>query len=158
MKKDVVILIAEDEDGHFELLKKNIERVGSQNQIIRLVDGQEASDFFFKPDAQKHYQDGGSYILMLDIRMPKINGLDLLKKLKQHPEFKKVPTLVITTADDPADIQLGHGLACSIYIVKPVDYFEFTESVQKIAQFFSVIEVPTISTQLASTGADNDER
>jgi len=145
MKKEGVILIAEDDDGHFELIKKSLQRAGICNEILRLADGQQTLDFLFiKGDGPKR-QNNREYLLLLDIRMPKINGVEVLEKIKQDAELKKVPVIMLTITDDPDTIERCHSLGCSIYIVKPVGHESFTDAVQKIGLFLSVVEVPQIS-------------
>jgi CheY-like chemotaxis protein len=145
MKKEGVILIAEDDKGHFELIKRSLRRVGICNEILRLADGQQTLDFLFiKGDGPKR-QNNREYLLLLDIRMPKIDGVEVLEKIKQDPELKKVPVIMLTTTDNPDTIERCHSLGCSIYVVKPVEYESFTDAVRKIGLFLSVVEVPQIS-------------
>src|SRR3989304_9078170 len=145
MNKEGVILIAEDDEGHFELIKRTLQRAGVCNEILRLADGQETLDFLFiKGDGPKR-EPNKEYLLLLDIRMPKVDGVEVLEKLKQDPELKKIPIIMLTTTDDPITIERCHGLGCSVYIVKPVEYEDFTDAVRKIGLFLSVVEIPQIS-------------
>ncbi len=145
MNKEGVILIAEDDEGHFELIKRTLQRAGVCNEILRLADGQETLDFLFiKGDGPKR-EPNKEYLLLLDIRMPKIDGVEVLEKLKQDSELKKIPVIMLTTTDDPITIERCHGFGCSVYIVKPVEYEDFTDAVRKIGLFLSVVEIPQIS-------------
>ncbi len=145
MNKEGVILIAEDDEGHFELIKRTLQRAGVCNEILRLADGQETLDFLFiKGDGPKR-EPNREYLLLLDIRMPKIDGVEVLEKIKQDLELKKIPIIMLTTTDDPITIERCHGLGCSVYIVKPVEYEDFTDAVRKIGLFLSVVEIPQIS-------------
>ncbi|MHC4637134.1 MAG: response regulator [Planctomycetota bacterium] len=145
MNKEGVILIAEDDDGHYALIRKSLMRAGICNEILRFADGQETLDFLFvKGEGQKR-DPGTEYLLLLDIRMPKINGIEVLEKVKQDKELKKLPVIVLTTTDDPRTIEKCHELGCSVYIVKPVEYESFSDAVSKIGLFLSVVEVPKIS-------------
>ena len=145
MKKEGVILIAEDDEGHFELIKRSLQRAGVCNQILRFADGQETLDFLFvRGDGPKRESDK-EYLLLLDIRMPKIDGVEVLGKLKQDPELKKIPVIMLTTTDDPRTVERCHKLGCSVYIVKPVEYQDFADAVRKIGLLLSVVEIPQIS-------------
>ena len=144
MKKEGVILIAEDDEGHFSLIKKSLQRAGVCNEILRLADGQETLDFLFiKGDGPKR-QPGKEYLLLLDIRMPKTDGVQVLEEIKQNEELKKIPVIMLTVADDPGTIERCHNLGCSVYIVKPAEYEDFQNAVKKVGLFLSFVEVPRI--------------
>ncbi len=145
MNKEGVILIAEDDEGHFELIKRSLQRSGVCNEILRFADGQETLDFLFvRGDGPKRESDK-EYLLLLDIRMPKIDGVEVLEKVKNDPELKKIPVIMLTTTDDPRTIERCHNLGCSVYIVKPVEYQDFADAVRKVGLLLSVVEVPQIS-------------
>lgn len=146
MKKEGVILIAEDDEGHFELIKRSLQRAGVCNQILRFADGQETLDFLFvRGDGPKRESDK-EYLLLLDIRMPKIDGVEVLEEVKNDPELKKIPVIMLTTTDDPRTVDRCHKLGCSVYIVKPVEYQDFADAVRKVGLLLSVVEIPQIST------------
>lgn len=145
MKKEGIILIAEDDEGHFELIKRSLQRAGVCNQILRLADGQETLDFLLvRGDGPKREPDK-EYLLLLDIRMPKMDGMEVLEKIKRNPDLKKIPVIMLTAADDPGTIERCHSLGCSVYIVKPVEYEDFADAVRKVGLLLSVVEVPQIS-------------
>ncbi len=145
MKKEGVILIAEDDEGHFELIKRSLQRAGVCNQILRFADGQETLDFLFvRGDGPKRESDK-EYLLLLDIRMPKIDGVEVLEEVKKDPELKKIPVIMLTTTDDPRTVERCHKLGCSVYIVKPVEYQDFADAVRKVGLLLSVVEIPQIS-------------
>lgn len=144
MTTDVTILIAEDDEGHFSLIKKNLIRAGIYNEIVRFSNGQEVLDFLFKsPPAQE--PDTRSYLLLLDIRMPKVDGVKVLEAIKEDKQLRKIPVIMVTTTDDPAEIDRCHQLGCSAYFVKPVEYDDFVDAVRKVGQFLSILSVPQIA-------------
>ena len=146
MDNKVIILIAEDDEGHFSLINRNLQRAGLTNQIIRFNDGQQAIDYFFKQGASGPKREPNKeYILMLDIRMPKVDGIEVLERIKKDEELRKMPVIMMTTTDDPRTIDRCHRLGCSIYIVKPVEYEKFTETIRKVGQFLSVVEIPHLN-------------
>ena len=144
MKNEVVILVAEDDNGHFALINKNLARAGLHNQIVRFADGQETLDFLFPTNDDGGREPHTPYLLLLDIRMPKVDGIEVLSKIKQDTELRKMPVIMLTTADDPREVERCHRLGCSIYIVKPVKYENFMDAVLKVGLFLSVVEVPHI--------------
>ena len=138
MNRDAVILVAEDEDGHFALIQRNLYRAGLDNQIVRFSDGQQVLDFFQNDVSRQHSR----YILLLDLRMPKVSGFEVLAHLKSDIHLKAIPVIVLTTANTPQDIQRCHELGCALYIVKPVEYESLVDAIQRIGSFLKVIEIP----------------
>lgn len=149
MKKDVHILIADDDLGHVNLIKKNLRRSGIGNPIIHFKDGQEVLDFLFELGKSKtSSKDLNSYLLLLDIRMPKVDGFEVLRRVKKDPELKKIPIYMLSTTDDPLDIEQCHFDGCNFYIIKPIKYEKFVESIHKLALFLDVVEVPSINVKV----------
>lgn len=143
MKPDVKILLAEDDDGHAALVEKNLRRAGIMNTIFRFVDGQEILDFFYqKLQGRDNFNELGSYLLLLDIRMPKVDGVQVLRTIKSDNRFKKIPIIMLTTTDSPEEIKLCHELGCSNYITKPVDYQGFIEVIKQLGLFITIIQIP----------------
>ena len=147
MKNEVIIVIAEDDEGHATLIKKNLKRAGISNEIIHFKDGEEVIDFFFFRGKGPHRKMDAPYLLLLDIRMPKVDGVEVLHQLKQNEELQKMPVIMITTTDDPREIDKCHQMGCSNYIVKPVDYESFSKSIIQLGLFLLVVEVPKIKNE-----------
>ena len=144
MHKEVVILLAEDDEGHAGLIRKNLTRGHILNELLHFKDGQEILDFLFQKGAGPHRQSGASYVLLLDIRMPKIDGTEVLVQVKRDPELRKIPVIMITTTDDPREVEHCHALGCNNYITKPVDYEKFVNTIRQLGLFLSIVEVPSI--------------
>ena len=145
MNKDVIILVVEDDEGHAGLIRKNLARAGIINEIIHFKDGQEIIDFLFKQGDGPHRCSGVAYVMLLDIRMPKLDGVEVLKMLKDDPELRKIPTIMITTTDDPREVENCHKLGCNNYITKPVEYEAFVNAIRQLGYFLSVVQVPMIN-------------
>lgn len=145
MNKEVVILIAEDNEGHAGLIKRNLTRSGIANRMLFFKDGQQILNFLFKTGEEPGRIDGLSYILLLDIRMPKIDGVEVLERVKADPELRKMPVIMITTTDDPREVEHCHALGCNNYIAKPIDYQNFVNAIRQLGLFLTVVVVPTIS-------------
>ncbi len=120
MTKEVVVLIADDDLGHVRLIEKNLSRAGLHNPIERFGNGQEILDFLFGRGPRRRAKEA-SYLLLLDIRMPKVDGVEVLRQIKADPEIRKIPVIMLTTTDDPREVEHCHALGCSTYVVKPVD-------------------------------------
>lgn len=142
MEKEVTILIAEDDDGHAALIRKNLQRAGIRNEIIRFRDGQEVIDFLFAAGEGPHRRQDAPYILLLDIRMPKVDGVEVLRRIKADPELGKLPVIMLTTTDDPREIGKCHEMGCSSYITKPIDYDNFVHAIRQLGLFLLIVEVP----------------
>lgn len=142
------ILIVDDDLGHCELVKRNLRRADISNEIRVIHSGQEALDFVFGQGA--YAENGGDELLiLLDINMPGgLSGLDVLGALKAHPTAKLIPVLMLTTTDDPRDINRCYELGCSVYITKPVDPGSFIDAIKQLGFLISVIQVPTGTRQV----------
>ncbi|MHC4221423.1 MAG: response regulator, partial [Planctomycetota bacterium] len=100
MEKDMVILIAEDDAGHFRLIKKNLWLTCVDSDIVLFKNGQEVLDFLFKTDGKVHLENNKKYILLLDIRMPQVDGVEVLKRIKDHEQLRKIPVIMLTTTSE----------------------------------------------------------
>jgi CheY-like chemotaxis protein len=145
MTKEVVVLIADDDLGHVRLIEKNLSRAGLHNPIERFENGQDILDFLFSRGARQRAREA-SYLLLLDIRMPKVDGVEVLRQIKADPELKKIPVIMLTTTDDPREVEHCHALGCSNYVVKPVDYDKFAEAIKQFGLFIALVQVPEVRT------------
>ena len=152
MNKDAIILIAEDDIGHVELVKRNLWRSCVDNNILQFKDGQELLDFLFGESDGAKRQKSNKYILLLDIRMPRVDGLEVLKKIKKDKELRKIPVIILTTTNQPSEINRYYEMGCSFYMIKPADYNKFMEAVENLGTFISLdgLRVPTITEQSIS--------
>ncbi len=145
MEEEVVILVVEDDDGHARLIEKNLRRAGIRNELLRFQDGQQILDFLFRRGEGRKREDYAPYLLLLDIRIPKIDGVEVLRQIKQDDELRKIPVIMLTTMDDPREVDACHSLGCSYYIVKPVEYGKFTRILGQLGLFLKIVQVPQIN-------------
>lgn len=138
---DLIILIAEDDDGHALLIKETIEESGISNQLIRFKDGKELWDFFTGDRMDSQYDPSQRYLVLLDINMPRMGGLEVLRKLKSEKEFRKIPVMMLTTTDDPREVENCYQMGCSVYITKPIDFNRFITTLKRLGLFIEIIEV-----------------
>ena len=145
MKEEVVVLIVEDDDGHARLIEKNLRRASINNEMLRFADGQQILDFLFRRGEGRQREDCAPYLLLLDIRIPKIDGVEVLRQIKQDEELRKIPVIMLTTTDDPLEVDACHRLGCSHYIVKPVEYDKFSAALGQLGLFLKIVQVPQIN-------------
>ena len=145
MKKDVVIITAEDDAGHATLIERNLRRAGIINEIVNIKDGQRVLDFLFRRGKKPHRKKGAPHVLLLDIRMPKVDGVEVLRQIKKDKELRKLPVIIITTTDDPRDVEKCHRLGCNNYMTKPIEYEKFVTAIRNLGLFLSVVETPAIN-------------
>lgn len=143
MKKEVVILIADDDETHVALIQRNLRRAGITNRQLVFANGRQVLDFLFMR-SQPCREPGTPYLLLLDIRMPEVDGIEVLAQVKQDPELRKLPVIIVTTTDDPREIERCHRLGCNNYVTKPVDYERFMEAIRRLGLFLLVVEVPKL--------------
>lgn len=147
MTQEVVIIVAEDDAGHARLIEKNLVRAGLHNPIQRFSNGQEVLDFMFRRGPGPHRLAQAAYLVLLDIRMPKVDGVETLRQIKEDPMLRKLPVIMLTTTDDPREIERCHLLGCNSYLVKPVDYDKFAEAIKQLGMFVSLVQVPEVNGQ-----------
>ena len=138
----VTIVLAEDDDGHATLIQRNLERAGLANGFVRLKDGQEALDYFRGEGAYAGRPLGLSVLLLLDINMPRVDGVEVLRALKADKRTSLIPIIMLTTTDDPREVQRCYQLGCSVYVTKPVEYQPFIDAVKRLGLFLQVVQVP----------------
>src|SRR5450830_1793709 len=148
--EEVGILLVEDDDGHALLVEKNLRRAGLSNSFLRLKDGQEALDYFFDDDGALKRPRSEQIVVLLDVNMPRVGGVDVLKRLKENPATASIPIIILTTTDDPREIERCYEYGCNLYITKPVEYDAFIEAVRRLGFFLQIIKVPVSPGRAAS--------
>jgi CheY-like chemotaxis protein len=140
--KPIVVLLAEDDEGHATLVQRNLKRAGISNQIAHVQDGQQALDFARCEGSFAERPRNGPLLVLLDINMPRIDGVEVLRQLKADKRTERLPVIMLTTTDDPREIERCYGLGCSVYITKPVEYDSFVEAVKRLGLFLQVVQIP----------------
>ena len=138
----LTILLAEDDEGHANLIQRNLRRAGIVNDTKHVLDGQEALDYM---RCEGHYANrvpNGPLLLVLDINMPRVDGVEVLRQVKADPKTAKLPVVMLTTTDDPREVERCYGLGCSVYVTKPVEYAAFVEALQRLGLFLQIVKVP----------------
>ena len=138
----LTILLAEDDEGHASLIQRNLRRAGIVNEIRHVKDGQEALDYVRCAGEFADRVPGGPLLLVLDINMPRVDGVEVLRQIKADPKTVKIPVIMLTTTDDPREVERCYALGCSIYVTKPVEYNAFTEALSRLGLFLQIVKVP----------------
>lgn len=145
MNQAPVIVIVDDDEGHAILVRENLAAGGLNNPIEHFRDGQAVLDFFFPRGPGPHAVPGGSYLVLLDVRMPKVDGIEVLRRLKADPQLRKLPVIMLTTTDDTREVERCHSLGCNVYLQKPIDYEKFAEAIRRLGMFITLLLVPPVS-------------
>ena len=138
--KELIILIAEDDDGHAELIMEGLTDSGVCNNMLRFGNGEEIWHFL-SGTGDRVMDKNKSYLLLLDIKMPKMDGVEVLKRLKSNEVLKEIPVIMLTTTDDPREVEACYKIGCNMYITKPVDFLKFTETLKRLGLFIQVIKI-----------------
>lgn len=139
--KEMIILIAEDDDGHAELIQEGLKDSGVCNRIQRFINGEDIWNFLSGVGGKNHRDPGKSYLLLLDINMPIMDGLEVLTRMKNHPDLREIPVMMLTTTDDPREVEACYRVGCNMYITKPVDFVKFAEVLKRLGLFIQVVKI-----------------
>ena len=136
------ILITDDDDGHAFLIEDNLRRAGVDVPYIRFSDGQEVLDFLFGRTTEPTFEHNRPYLLLLDIRMPKVDGVTVLRQIKADPNLHKLPVIILTTTEDPREVERCHDLGCNVYMQKPVAFDNFAAAITRLGKFLMLLQLP----------------
>jgi DNA-binding response OmpR family regulator len=142
MTSAATIIMVEDDDGHARLIEKSIRRAGVENDIIPFTNGTDAVEFLLGSDGTGAVSQGKALLILLDLNLPDMTGVDIIKRVKENEHLKRTPVVVLTTTDDAVDIHRCYDCGCNVYITKPVNYDSFSNAIRQLGMFFSVIQVP----------------
>ena len=141
-EQSVTILLVEDDPGHARLIERNLRRAHITNEMITLGDGQQALDYLFKERTYAGAMHTLPLLLLLDLNLPQLDGYQVLARLKADERTKHIPVVILTTTDEPYEIERCYALGCNVYITKPVEYEQFAEAIRKLGLFLSVVKIP----------------
>jgi CheY-like chemotaxis protein len=136
------ILIVEDDPRDVELTLMALEDYKLANQVVVTRDGQEALDYLYCRGQFDTRSDGNPAVVMLDLKLPKVDGLEVLKQVRSDEHLKMIPVVVLTSSHEEKDMMRSYKLGVNAYVVKPVDFHEFVNAVKELGVFWAVINEP----------------
>jgi CheY-like chemotaxis protein len=133
------ILLAEDNPNDVELTLEALAQHNLANQVVVVEDGAEALDYLYCRGKYQDRSSGNPAVVLLDIKMPKVDGLEVLRTIKSDPALKALPVVLLTSSREDRDVIDGYELGVNAYVVKPVNFPEFIDAVKKLGVFWAII-------------------
>ena len=137
-----LILLIEDNTSDIELTRRALQKSHIVNELVVLEDGQDALDYFFGDTNDVEREKQMPTLILLDLKLPRVDGLQVLKEIRSHKETKYLPVVILTTSNEERDIVESYNLGANSYIRKPVDFNQFVEAVQGLGLYWLVINQP----------------
>jgi CheY-like chemotaxis protein len=134
------IIMIEDDPGHARLIEKNLRRAGIGNDLTHIDNGAKAVDYFFGAEGGNTKQQ--QVLVLLDLNLPEIDGYEIIRRMKGDERTKAIPIIVLTTTDNPREIDRCYELGCNVYITKPVECENFSDAIRKLGLMLAVVKVP----------------
>jgi DNA-binding response OmpR family regulator len=142
---DVELLLVEDSASDEELTVHALRRYNLTNKLHVVRDGEEALDFIFcRGDYAARKIDNGPKVVLLDIKLPKVDGLAVLRQIKEDERTKHIPVVLLTSSQEETDVIAGYEFGANSYIVKPVGFIELTEAVREIGMYWLILNKPPV--------------
>lgn len=136
------ILLVEDNPNDLELTLVALERSQLANEVIVLRDGAEALDYLFRRNDYTDRMGGNPAVLLLDLKLPKIDGLQVLDAIRQTEELRSIPVVMLTSSREELDLSRAYQLGVNAYVVKPVEFKEFVSAISDLGIFWAVLNEP----------------
>ena len=137
------ILMAEDSLNDIMLTRAALEEITLANVLDVVRDGAEALDYLFCQGAYANRDTGMPIVMLLDLKMPKVDGMEVLRQIRARPDFKTLPVVILTSSREESDLVAGYSTGTNAYVVKPVDFGDFVAAIRQLGLFWGVInEVP----------------
>lgn len=153
------ILLVEDDDKDIELTLTALDEYNLANEVVVARDGVEALDYLYRRGQFSEHPDGDPVVILLDLKMPRLNGLEVLKHLKSDEQLRLVPIVILTSSRENRDLAECYRLGANAYVVKPVRFVEFVEAVKHIGMFWALTnESPPGSAESILYQSDHRQR
>jgi CheY-like chemotaxis protein len=136
------ILLVEDDPKDVELTLTALEDYNLTNEVVVARDGEEALDYLYSRGSFKMRTNENPAVLLLDLKLPKIDGLEVLQTLKSDPKLRMIPVVVLTSSREEKDMISSYKLGVNAYVVKPVDFHEFVNAIKELGVFWAIINEP----------------
>ncbi|MGE0394264.1 MAG: response regulator [Vicinamibacterales bacterium] len=135
------ILVAEDNANDLELTLTALQEHGLANEVVAVRDGAEALDYLYCRGPFLGRARGNPGVVLLDIKMPKVNGMDVLRQVKADPDLRTIPIVMLTSSREEADVVRSYDLGVNAYVVKPVEFTEFMSAVRELGVFWGLVNL-----------------
>lgn len=136
MGEPLTVLLVEDNEGHAKLIMKSLENHQVANKIVHVTDGEEALDYLYKRGKYTNGKSKRPNLILLDLRLPKVDGFEVLRLIKNDKMLYKIPVVILTTSETDADIEKAYQLNANSYLVKPVDFQKFTQMMKDLGFYW----------------------
>ncbi len=136
------ILLVEDSEADVELTLSALEEKSLANEVVVARDGVEALDYLHRRGVHAGRADGHPVVVLLDLKMPRLDGLEVLRRVKGDPELKTIPIVMLTSSREESDLVESYRLGVNGYVVKPVDFDQFVAAVEKLGVFWALVNEP----------------
>jgi CheY-like chemotaxis protein len=136
------ILVVEDDPRDAELTLTALDEYKLANEVVVVRDGKEALDYLFCREQFASRPEESPAVILLDLKLPKVNGLEVLQKIRSDDRLKMIPVVVLTSSHEEKDMLASYQLGVNAYVVKPVDFHEFVNAVKELGMFWAVINQP----------------
>ena len=137
------ILLVEDSKHDVELTLVALEECHLANQVDVVNDGAEALDYLYRRGAYSNRRNETPVVVLLDLKMPKVDGLEVLQAMKADPELKRIAVVMLTSSREESDLVKSYDLGANGYVVKPVDFQQFIESIKQLGCFSAIVNEPS---------------
>jgi CheY-like chemotaxis protein len=140
---DKAILLVEDNQDDIDLTIRALKHNNITNEVVVLNDGEDALEYLFHEGKYSELESGNMpAVILLDIKLPKLSGLEVLKKLRSDERTKVVPVVILTSSQEESDVLNGYNLGCNSYVKKPVDFEQFSEAVRQLGLYWLLLNEP----------------
>lgn len=136
------ILLVEDNPKDLELTLVALERTHLANDVVTARDGEEALDYLFSRGSYKDRQKGNPAVVLLDLKLPKVDGLEVLRNIRSTEDLRRLPVVILTSSREEQDVVNSYNLGVNAYVVKPVGFREFIQAIQDLGVFWAVLNEP----------------
>jgi DNA-binding response OmpR family regulator len=136
------ILLVEDDPNDLELTLAGLAEYNLANEVVVARDGEEALDYLMHRGEFATRENGNPVVVLLDLKLPKVDGLEVLRRMKSEESLKMVPVVILTSSREEKDMVEGYRLGTNAYVVKPVDFHQFVDAIKSLGAFWSIINEP----------------
>jgi CheY-like chemotaxis protein len=140
--RPVTLLLAEDDPAHADLIMTNLRKGGIHNEVVHVADGEETFDYLYGRKAYARQVRPDSLVMLLDLNLPKIDGFEVLRGVKADPNLKTIPVIVLTSSEDPEEIERCYSLGCNLFIPKPVEFENFASVMRELGLLMIATAMP----------------